>query len=338
MVVDDEPGNRDVLLRLLQGAGFWDVIMMGSAEDAVALCAIDAPDLLMLDLHMPGLDGLGVLARLSEQRQGDGHFPVLMLTGDDSVTARRDALGAGADDFLAKPFDPIEVRLRAEHLLGAHVMRCLLSDERRHLRSLVVEQTYELELTRAEVLDRLALTSEFRDDDTQQHALRIGRAAGVLAEQLGCSPKWSELLSRAAPLHDIGKLGISDAILLKPGPLTLGERKAMQKHTTIGARILGGSRSELLQLAEEIALSHHERWDGAGYPAGLPGEEVPQAGRIVAVADVFDALSHTRPYKSAWSAEDAREWIVDGAGTLFDPDVVQAFVEIEDDALLGAMR
>jgi putative two-component system response regulator len=338
MVVDDEPDNRDLLLRLLQGAGFSDVMLMSSAEDAVALCAVDAPDLLLLDLRMPGLDGLGVLDRLAGQRKDDGHFPVLVLTGDDSVSARRRALSAGADDFLAKPFDPIEVQLRVEHLLGTHVMRCLLSDERRHLQSLVVEQTYEIELTRAEVLDRLALTSEFRDDDTQEHAMRIGHAAAMLAEQLGCSPRWSDLLCRAAPLHDIGKLGISDAILLKPGPLTREERMAMQEHTTIGARILGRSRSELLQLAQEVALTHHERWDGSGYPAGMAGEQTPQSGRIVAVADVFDALSHVRPYKAAWPVDEARGWIVEHAGTHFDPEVVQAFVEIEDDALLGALH
>jgi putative two-component system response regulator len=335
VVVDDEPTNLTLLERLLKRHGVGEVVTTEKAMHAVAICRADPPDLLLLDLHMPDLDGLGVLAQLRDIREGDGHFPVLVLTGDGSAGARRGALGAGADDFLAKPFDAIEAGLRVEHLLRAHVMRRLLSDEQRILRVLVAEQIQEIELTRAEILDRLAVASEFRDDETQQHARRIGRSARLVGERLGCAEPWIEVLERAASLHDIGKLGIPDAILLKPGTLTADEFDAMKEHTTIGAQILGGSRTALLQLAEEIALTHHERWDGAGYPTGLVGAEAPLAGRIVAVADVFDALIHKRSYKPAWTTDDARRWIADHAGSQFDPAVAAAFGDVPDAELLA---
>jgi putative two-component system response regulator len=198
-------------------------------------------------------------------------------------------------------------------------------------------RTSELEQSRVEALERLALAAEYRDDDTQEHAKRIGRTATLLAERLGVASDDRDRLARAAPLHDVGKIAIPDAILLKPGKLTDQEFDAMKEHAAIGARILGGSASELLRMAEEIARTHHERWDGTGYPSGLRGDEIPLVGRIVAVADVFDALTHVRPYKEAWTVDRAVVEIVAQSGRHFDPRVVDAFMELDHQSLLSRL-
>jgi len=202
----------------------------------------------------------------------------------------------------------------------------------------VAERTRDLEQARLEVLDRLALAGEYLDDDTREHARRIGRTCALIAIGLGLPDAEVELISRAAPLHDIGKIGIPDVILLKPGKLTQAEFDQIKRHTTIGADILSGSRSPLLRMAESIALTHHERWDGSRYPLGLAGEEIPLAGRIVAVADVFDALTHERPYKEAWSISDAVAEIVSQSGRQFDPAIAEAFTRLEHAALLTGVK
>jgi HD-GYP domain-containing protein (c-di-GMP phosphodiesterase class II) len=199
----------------------------------------------------------------------------------------------------------------------------------------VAERTRDLEQARLEILDRLAIAAEYRDDATQEHAWRLGRTSALLALGLGLPDREVELIRRAAPLHDIGKIGIPDAILLKPGRLTYEEFEQIKTHTTIGAEILSGSRSQLLGMAERIALTHHERWDGRGYPRGLAGEQIPLPGRIVAVADVFDALTHERPYKPAWSLQEAVAEIPSQAGGQFDPDVVGAFLQLDHQTLLS---
>lgn len=197
----------------------------------------------------------------------------------------------------------------------------------------VAKRTRELDLARLEILDRLALAPEYRDDDTQQHAWRIGRICASLARALGRSDEEVQLIGRAAPLHDLGKIGISDTILLKPGKLTDEEFEVLKTHARLGAEILAGSCGPLLRLAEQIALTHHERWDGRGYPVGLRGEGIPLAGRIAAVADVFDALVHERPYKRAWPVKDAVDEIAGQAGREFDPRVVAAFLTLDHRAL-----
>jgi putative two-component system response regulator len=252
---------------------------------------------------------------------------VIVLTGDTTRETRRRALAAGARDFITKPFDSEEVCLRvANHLAMRHIELKLKShgDE---LERRVQERTGELEQARLEVVDRLAMAAEFRDDDTHQHAQRIGNTAALLAAAL--DPPNVELMRRAAPLHDIGKIAIPDAILLKPGRLTDAEFVAIKSHTVIGGKILSGGKSQLLRKAEEIALAHHERWDGRGYPAGLAAEQIPPSGRLVAVADVFDALTHERPYKQAWSVERAVEEISQRAGYDFDPAVVAVFQTLD---------
>ena len=334
VVVDDEPANLELLEHVLARAGYRELVSTTDPARAVELCEESQPDLLLLDLHMPGLDGFAVLDRLGSLRTGDGHFPVLVLTADTTMESRRRALAAGASDVVVKPIDTVEVVMRVGNLVAMHRLQAALREEKTVLEDAVRARTAELELARSEILERLAVAAEFRDDQTHEHAQRIGRSAARTAAALGEEPGTCELIERAALLHDIGKLAIPDAILLKPGPLTRAEYEVMKTHTTAGARILGSSRSRLLRMAEEIALTHHERWAGDGYPGGLAGEAIPPPGRIVAVADVFDALTHVRPYKDAWPVPDALSEIRAQRGNQFDPLVVDAFLTLDPSELL----
>jgi putative two-component system response regulator len=259
----------------------------------------------------------------------DAPIPVLVLTGDVSSETRKRALASGAKDFVTKPFDPIDVKLRVENLLEARALQLQLRNQNLILQEEVRNRTTELEEAHNEILARLAVAAEYRDDATGEHAQRVGRVASLIAEALGLSAEDAELLRRAAPLHDIGKIGIPDGILLKPGPLTAEEFEKVKEHVVIGAKILAGSDTHLLQIAEEIAMTHHERWDGMGYHR-LAGTKIPLVGRIVALADVFDALTHDRPYKSAWASEDALAEISRQSGRQFDPSVVEAFLRIAE--------
>jgi len=264
--------------------------------------------------------------------------PFLVLTTEPTEESKRRALSLGARDFLIKPLDRTELLLRVRNVLQVQQLQDRLFEHNANFELEVAERTRDLEQARLEVLDRLALAGEYLDDDTRQHARRIGRTCALIAIGLGLPDAEVELISRAAPLHDIGKIGIPDATLLKPGKLTQAEFDQIKRHTTIGADILSGSRSPLLRMAESIALTHHERWDGSRYPLGLAGEEIPLAGRIVAVADVFDALTHERPYKEAWSISDAVAEIVSQSGRQFDPAIVEAFTRLEHAALLTSVK
>ena len=334
LIVDDQPSNVALLESLLERWGYDNVIATTDSADVVRLCHEAEPDLVLLDLHMPDPDGFEILERLEHLTAGPTRLPVLVLTADMASAARNRALSLGARDFVSKPFDPIEVQHRVANLLEMRRLQVDLLGQNESLAARVRERTRDLEEARFEVLDRLALAAEYRDDDTQEHARRIGRTSGLIADRLGLTPELRELLERAAPLHDIGKIGIPDSILLKPARLTTEEFEVIKRHAQIGAELLADSRSPLLQLAQEIALTHHERWDGTGYPSGLARDLIPLAGRIVSVADVYDALTHTRPYKQAWPIEQAVQEISDGSARQFDPAAVEAFQTLDHDALV----
>ena len=329
MVVDDTEANLFLLEVILEDLGYTDVVCVNDPRLALDTWTAFEPDLVLLDLHMPGISGLDVLAQLrSEPRPG--FLPVLMLTADASSEAKVRALSTGANDFLTKPFDRIEVQLRMQNLLRIRHLHRELQEQNAHLEERVQERTKEVAAAKDEILQRLAMAAEFRDDQTGEHTQRVGSVAALVAEGLGLPSHEVALIRRAAPLHDVGKIGIPDSVLLKPGPLTDAERNLMKRHTEIGARLVSGSSAGTLQMAEQIAATHHERWDGTGYGIGLSGAEIPIAGRIVAVTDVFDALTHRRPYKEAWSAEDAIEEIRSQRGKHFDPSVVDAFIDVQE--------
>jgi putative two-component system response regulator len=283
---------------------------------------------------MPPPDGFELLQVLPRESDGVPR-PVMVLTADPAADIRNRALAAGARDFLTKPFDRHEVRLRVGNLLETRRLAAALKAHGDDLDALVERRTAELERSRAETMDRLALAAEYRDDDTGQHAQRVARTATLLAGELGLDPEWVGTVRLAAPLHDLGKIAVPDSILLKPGRLTPPERAAMQLHVDAGWRILRGSDSPVLQVAAEIARTHHERWDGDGYLEGLRGDAIPLSGRLVAVADVFDALVHERPYKQAFGLDQAVEIVVESSGSHFDPAVVEAFLNLDHAALLA---
>ena len=334
LAVDDQPANVVLLERMLAAWGFTGVRTTTQSAGVLDLVERWRPDLLLLDLQMPDPDGFAIMEALGT-RSRDVRPPVLVLTADVTVEVRRRALSAGAADFLSKPFDLHEIRLRVANLLETRRLQRELTQYARGLEERVRERTRDLEHSRLEVLERLALAAEYRDDDTYRHTERVGRITALLARRLGLPAEEAALLRRAAPLHDIGKVAISDRILLKPGRLTREEFEAMKEHAVAGARILGGSSSPLLQMAEVIARSHHERWDGSGYPAGLAGEAIPLHGRLVAVADVFDALTHARPYKPAMPVEEALRELDAMAPAAFAPDVKAAFDGLDHRALAG---
>jgi putative two-component system response regulator len=326
LIVDDEPGNVDLLLRLLQRAGFSRLESTNDPRDAAGLYVRFRPDLILLDLHMPHMDGLAVMDELNQIAEAS-YLPILMLTGDISPEARREALSRGAKDFLNKPFHSDEVLLRIGTLLETRFLYLQIQGQNQMLEAKVRERTRELEAAQIEIIERLARAAEFRDDNTGQHTERVGQMAALLAKEIGLPDAQVALIRRAAPLHDVGKIGVPDSILLKLGKLTEEEFDLVKTHTTIGARILSGSRFPILRLAEEIAYNHHERWDGNGY-AGIAGNAIPLAGRIVAVVDVFDALTQKRPYKAAWPVGEAIAEIDRQRSKQFDPALVDAFLRI----------
>jgi putative two-component system response regulator len=257
------------------------------------------------------------------------YLPILVLTGDTDSHRRERALSAGARDFLTKPFESGEVLLRIKNLLETRLFNKELRGHNETLEEKVRERTHELAEAQVEIIRRLAIAAEYRDDVTGQHAERVGVLAALLAQELGLPPEQVNLIRRAAPLHDVGKIGIPDAILMKPGRLTPKEFDVMKTHTIIGGRILSGSRYPVLELAETIALTHHERWDSRGYEL-VKGEDIPLVGRIVAVADVFDSLTHERPYKRAFTVDESVDEILRGRGAHFDPNIVDAFSRLLD--------
>jgi putative two-component system response regulator len=328
LVVDDDIANLTVLMRTLQRAGFSNLHGVAEAKRILKTVVDFQPDVVLLDLHMPGMDGIDVLLDIKALHGRRNYLPVLVLTGDGSSEVRDAALAAGARDFLTKPYDAGEVILRVRNLIETRLLHVELQRQNVALSERFELRTEELEEAKLEILERLARAADFRDESSFGHTTRVGELSARIAAQLGFSQTEVDQMRIAARLHDIGKIGVSDSILHKPGRLAPAEFLAQEKHTVIGANILSGSRFPILRLAEDIALTHHESWDGTGYPRGLREEEIPICGRIVAVADVFDALTHVRAYKRAWRVEDAIDEISHQSGKKFDPAVVEAFLAI----------
>jgi putative two-component system response regulator len=329
LIVDDNQANTELLEQLLEQAGYTNLLSTGRPQTVAALCDAWKPDLMLLDLHMPELSGFEVLSSISNLIAPPESLPVLVVTADTTTPARHQALNAGARDYITKPVDGVDLLLRVRtQLLTRHLQRrCQNRNEQ--LDEAVRLRTLELEQARTESLAILASVTEYHDGETHDHTQRVGALAALIARRLGLPETVVATIRAAAPLHDIGKIAIAREILLKPGPLSADERHVMMRHVEIGARMLAPARSPVLRLAAEIARTHHERWDGTGYLAGLAGEQIPVCGRITAVADMFDALTHERPYKRAWDRGRALAEISAHSGRQFDPRVVAALFAID---------
>ena len=328
LLVDDSPDLVFLMEKILADEGYREVVSTTDPRKAVDLFHALQPDIVLLDLHMPGMNGFDVMAAL---RAGGAHesIPIVMLTGDASPEARLRGLRGGARDFLTKPFDKTEVHLRMANLLEMRFMYRQLHRQNELLEMQVAARTRDLEKAKFEILDRLAMAAEFRDDQTGSHTQRVGRMSALMAEAIGLDHDDATVLRDAAPLHDVGKIAIPDRVLLKPGPLTPREWEVMKTHTMIGARLLSDSLSPVLRMGEVIAFNHHEHWDGSGYRK-LVGEDIPIVGRIVAVADAFDAMTHDRPYHAAISTHEATEEIMRCRERQFCPLAVVAFLAVRD--------
>lgn len=332
LVVDDETQVTRLIERILHREGYLHVTTLNEPEAVVPLCRELKPDLVLLDLNMPNLSGFEVLAQIQLEDYDFETTPVVVLTGERGREPRMRALNLGARDYIFKPFD-FEVLARIRNLLEHRLLSKRLFFQNQILEERVQQRTFELQEAHIETVRRLGLAAEFRDDDTGEHVIRICESTRLLATALGEDKERAVRFGLAAKLHDIGKLGIPDSILLKPARLSEAEFEVMKTHTTIGAQILSGAHSTLLQTAKVIALSHHEKWDGTGYPEGLEGENIPYSARLVAVCDVFDALTSSRPYKEPWTVERAVSHIQEQSGRHFDPTMVDAFLSVLDDIL-----
>lgn len=331
LVVDDSDDRFFLMRRCFVRAGYENVHHVCDPRHTIEAIELFSPDVVVLDMHMPVMSGIEVISLIKAALHPDDFLPIIGISADTSQQLREKALSSGASDFIADAFEFNELRLRIGNLIRYRKLHQRDRERRKWLEEEVARRTDELALANKEILERLARAGEYRDDDTGEHTRRVGEMAQSIALMLGFSEREAEVVGQAALLHDIGKIGVSDAILFKPGKLTEDEFAQVRKHVHIGRKILAGSQSDVLKCAESIAFFHHERWDGNGYHK-LRGEDIPIEARIVTVADVFDALCSERPYKKAWEPEDAEAEIVRHAGTQFDPTVVQAFLSLRSKA------
>ena len=332
LIVDDQPTNVKLLQRMLEGSGFTNVLTTTDSRQVTPLYQQHRFDLVLLDINMPHINGFEVMEQLTHVEK-DSYVPILVLTAQTDNETRLRALDLGAKDFLTKPFDRVEVLTRIRNMLEVRLMHNQIRDHNKILEEKVQIRTRELMDTRLEIIRRLGRAAEYRDNETGFHIIRMSNFAQVIGKSYGMSAYDAEILLHASPMHDIGKIGIPDRILLKPGQLNEEEWEIMKSHAVIGAEILSGHNSDLIETARVIALTHHERWDGTGYPNKLAGEDIPLVGRIVAICDVFDALTSERPYKRPWSIEESLEYIESNAGKHFDPEVVAIFLQVLPDIL-----
>lgn len=328
LVVDDTAENIDVLVAALRDT--YHVKAAINGEMALKIVEKSPPDIILLDVMMPGISGFDVCRKLKENymtRQIPVIFVTAMIASEDEIHG----LELGAVDYITKPISPPIVKAR----LKTHLA---LSNQNQELELKVQQRTQQLQETRLQIIQRLGRAAEYKDNETGLHVIRMSLFAYALAKAAGMSEADASLLRDAAPMHDIGKIGIPDDILKKKGRLDDTEMTIMRTHCDIGAEIIGDDDSELLQLAKTVALTHHEKWDGSGYPRGLSGEDIPSVGRIVAIADVFDALTSERPYKRAWPVPEAIEYMNSQAGKHFDPHLMQLFTTILDEIIVIKQR
>jgi putative two-component system response regulator len=336
LVIDDNQMNLDLFCHMLSMLDVAKPLPMSDAVEALAWCAHRTPDLVVVDYMMPGMDGLEFLRRF-RTLPGTAQVPVVMVTADTEVAVRHEALRLSANDFLTKPVNSVEFNVRVGNLLALRQAQQQLATRAESLAAAVRRATAAVVAREHEAIQRLSRAAEFRDNDTGSHLSRMAAYAYLIARRLELPEAECQLIRDASPMHDIGKVGIPDAVLLKNGALSADERNIIQQHPQIGAAILAGSESPLLQAGAVIAISHHERYDGSGYPHGLAGKEIPLHGRIVAVADVFDALTTERPYKRAWELGRAVDYLLTEKGRHFDPACVDALL-MDMDAVLQIQR
>ncbi len=336
LVVDDDQLVRDVIVEMLHSFGY-ETESASDGIEALAKMKLDI-DLIMTDLMMPKMDGFGVIKRIRQDGKCQD-LPIIVVTAMASREDRLKAIQMGANDFIAKPIDQAEVQVRVASLMRMKEIQDAIKRHKEELEKIVQQRTEVLRATLDEMVEaqrktheayldtihKLAIAAEYKDEGTAEHIYRISQYCITIGKAIKLAPHEIEILHHASPMHDVGKIGIPDGILLKPGNLDKEEWDIMRQHTTIGARILQGSSSELLQAGEQIALAHHEKWDGTGYPQNLQGEQIPVLGRIVAVVDVFDALTTKRPYKKAFTNDEAYTIIREGRGQHFDPQIVDHF-------------
>jgi putative two-component system response regulator len=339
LVVDDELTMRRLLEKLLRMEGY-EVTLASSGEQALGELYKRGADTVLLDMRMPGMTGLEVCRQIRSHPRSL-HTPVVFITAVNDRELRRKGIEAGADDFLSKPFDEVELLVRIRNSVRVKHYYDNLEQQKEQLEQAVRERTaalneaitkltqiqFDLRASQEETIYRLSRAAEFRDDETGQHLQRMSRYCQLIGRRVGLDEATCELLRIASPMHDVGKLGIPDRILLKPGRLTPDEFMVMKGHAEIGYRILVGSDATPLKMAATIAFTHHEKWDGNGYPRALKGEEIPLPGRIAAIADVFDALTSARPYKPAWELDAALDLMRKSRGTHFDPTLIDAFFD-----------
>jgi putative two-component system response regulator len=333
LAVDDNPANVQLLEMMLKQEGYENVTSVTDSRKVKSLFQKWRYDLILLDIRMPHLDGFQVMEQLSEIIHGD-YMPVLVLTAQTDMETKLRALKLGANDFCIKPFDRAEVLNRISNMLEVRYLYNLQKRQSEILDATVRERTIELEKrnqelhdTRLEIIHRLGRAGEYRDNETGMHVIRMSKNCQLIAQAAGLGEDLARRLLDASPMHDVGKIGIPDGILLKPGKLDGAEWEIMKSHAEIGADIVGKSKVAMMVMARSVALTHHEKWDGSGYPKGLKGSDIPIEGRIAAVADVFDALTSERPYKHAWPVAEAAAFINENAGSHFDREVVRVFNE-----------
>ena len=326
LLVDDTKSNVDVLVHALKDIYKLGVTLNG--EDAIRFAEKKQPDLILLDIVMPGIDGFEVCRRLKEKLDTKD-IPIIFITAMDDLSHKTKGFDFGAVDYITKPFDITEVKARVKTHLTLKLAQEALKNQNIILEEMVQERTAELRKAQIEVINRLGKAAEYRDQNTGTHINRMSRYCRLMGKALGLSREEYDRLDLASTMHDVGKIGISDNILLKPGKLDVKEWEFMMTHTQIGEKLLSGGSSQLLEVARIIAMTHHEKWDGTGYHQKLKGTDIPLTGRIVCICDVFDALISRRPYKEPWPVEHAIEEIRRGSGIFFDPELVEVFLSLE---------